>query len=69
MHHRDAWTKQKGLSTSEAQSKYVEHFIALLEKNGGEESEKHKAAVSGYRSLLLLGFPANLKSLRQVLAA
>ncbi|ORY77564.1 acyl-CoA-binding protein [Leucosporidium creatinivorum] len=41
----DAWTGVKGLSTEEAQSKYVARFLALLEKDEGEESKKNKEAV------------------------
>lgn len=42
---REAWNKVKGLSTEEAKSKYVEHFLAVLDRAGGEESEALKAQV------------------------
>ncbi|BGP26929.1 acyl-CoA-binding protein, ACBP [Rhodotorula toruloides] len=41
----EAWNKQKGVSSEDAKSKYVEHFLALLEKNPGAESDKLKAEV------------------------
>lgn len=43
----DAWTKHKGLSQDEAKDKYVQHFVTVLDKEGGEESQKLKAEVSG----------------------
>lgn len=45
--HRSAWDKQKGLSADEAKSKYVEHFLSILDKDGSEASQKLKAEVSG----------------------
>ncbi|GAA5853841.1 hypothetical protein JCM8547_007469 [Rhodosporidiobolus lusitaniae] len=39
----DAWTKQKGKSADQAKSEYVAHFLALLDKDGSEESKKYKA--------------------------
>ncbi|KAM0791886.1 hypothetical protein ACM66B_004141 [Microbotryomycetes sp. NB124-2] len=41
----DAWKKNEGLSSDEAKSKYVEEFIATLDKVDHEESAKHKQAV------------------------
>ncbi|POY76373.1 hypothetical protein BMF94_0570 [Rhodotorula taiwanensis] len=40
-----AWDKQKGVSADEAKSKYVEHFVSLLDKDGSESSQKLKAEV------------------------
>ncbi|GAA5953896.1 hypothetical protein JCM8115_004190 [Rhodotorula mucilaginosa] len=40
-----AWNEQKGVSAEEAKSKYVEHYIALLDKDGSESSMKLKAEV------------------------
>ncbi|GAA6033174.1 hypothetical protein JCM8097_002982 [Rhodosporidiobolus ruineniae] len=40
-----AWDKQKGVSTDEAKSQYVAHFLALLDKDGSEESKKFKAEI------------------------
>ncbi|BGP57624.1 acyl-CoA-binding protein (ACBP)/diazepam binding inhibitor (DBI)/endozepine (EP) [Rhodotorula sphaerocarpa] len=40
-----AWDKQKGVSQDEAKSKYVEHFISLLDKDGSESSQKLKQEV------------------------
>ncbi|GAA5862349.1 hypothetical protein JCM3774_002487 [Rhodotorula dairenensis] len=40
-----AWDKQKGVSADEAKSKYVEHFLSLLDKDGSESSQKLKAQV------------------------
>ncbi|GAA5988745.1 hypothetical protein JCM10908_006153 [Rhodotorula pacifica] len=42
-----AWDKQKGVSADEAKSKYVEHFVSLLDKDGSESSQKLKAEVLG----------------------
>ncbi|GAA5910213.1 hypothetical protein JCM6882_001775 [Rhodosporidiobolus microsporus] len=41
----NAWNKVNGTSPDEAKSKYVETFIALLDKDGSEASQKLKAEV------------------------
>ncbi|KAL8278311.1 hypothetical protein RQP46_009203 [Phenoliferia psychrophenolica] len=41
----EAWNKVKGLDSEEAKSKYVEHFIAVLDKSGSAEAEGHKATI------------------------
>lgn len=43
---REAWTKVKGLSSDEAKSKYVAHFLAMLDADGSDESKANKALVS-----------------------
>ncbi|GAA5821720.1 hypothetical protein JCM11251_000988 [Rhodosporidiobolus azoricus] len=41
----NAWEKVKGKSSEQAKSDYVAHFIAVLDKDGSEESQKLKAEV------------------------
>ncbi|GAA5996053.1 uncharacterized protein JCM10292_004917 [Rhodotorula paludigena] len=41
----EAWNKNKGLSTDEAKHKYVEHFIAVLDRAGSPEAEDLKKQV------------------------
>ncbi|KAG0661072.1 hypothetical protein C6P46_004179 [Rhodotorula mucilaginosa] len=43
--YKAAWNEQKGVSAEEAKSKYVEHYLALLDKDGSESSMKLKAEV------------------------
>ena len=58
--HRAAWNEQKGVSAEEAKSKYVEHYIALLDKDGSESSMKLKAEVQS-PPLDSLSVPRNLQ--------
>lgn len=64
--HRAAWNEQKGVSAEEAKSKYVEHYIALLDKDGSESSMKLKAEVQP-PPLYSLSVPRNLQLIPRAL--